>query len=122
MKRIVLSVLAVSMLAATALQGHAAPLNAPARPQANLVQVDWKKPAQHYGDHRYQPKPQKKMQRHHWKRGERYTDWRRHRAVRDWQHRGLKRPGPGQQWIKVDNSYLLVGIASGVIAGLIAAR
>lgn len=129
MQRLVLSVLAVSMLAATSLQGQAAPLNVPSAPQTNVMQIDWKKPGQRYDNHRYGDRYQpqafskhKKVQRHHWKRGERYGDWRRHNAVRDWHRHGLKRPAPGQQWIKVNNDYLLIGMATGVIASLIAAR
>ncbi len=138
MKRIVLSILAVSMLAATSLQGQAAPLNRPAVPQADLVQVDYRKPApgQKYKkpvhkydsrrDHgrfdRHNVRKPNYAKRHDWKRGERYSNWRRHQAVRDYHRHGLKRPGPGQQWIKVDNDYLLVGLATGLIAGVIAAR
>ncbi len=130
MKRIVLSVLAISMLAATSLQGQAAPLNRPAAPQAELVQVDWKKPSHKYDnrrdskryDNRHTARKYQYAKRHQWKRGQRYSDWRRHQAVRDYRRHGLKRPAPGQQWIKVDNDYLLVSIASGLIAGIIAAR
>ncbi|MGS1093782.1 RcnB family protein [Aquamicrobium terrae] len=130
MKRIVLSVLAISMLAATSLQGQAAPLNRPAAAQAELVQVDWKKPSHKYDnrrdskryDNRHTARKYQYAKRHQWKRGQRYSDWRRHQAVRDYRRHGLKRPAPGQQWIKVDNDYLLVGLATGLIAGVIAAR
>jgi Ni/Co efflux regulator RcnB len=57
-----------------------------------------------------------------WRRGEHYRDWRRHEAVRDWHRHGLKRPGRGQEWIRVGNDYLLVGIASGLIGAMIASR
>jgi Ni/Co efflux regulator RcnB len=58
----------------------------------------------------------------HWKRGQHVPSWQRKHVVRDYRHHGLRRPGHGQHWVKVDNSYLLVGIASGVIAGLVAAH
>ena len=140
--------MAVSMLAATSLQWQAAPLNRPAAPQAELVQVDHRKPVHghshrkpvhkyddrrdhgrtdnrrdhgRYGSHQNAKKPG--YARHQdWKRGQRYSDWRRHPPVRDYHRHGLKRPAPGQQWIKVDNDYLLVGLATGLIAGVIAAR
>ncbi|MDH4990716.1 RcnB family protein [Aquamicrobium lusatiense] len=148
MKRIILSLMAISMLAATSLQGQAAPINRPAAPQAELVQVDYRKPAHgqnhqkpvynnakkkpapkydnrrdhgRYGNHHTAKKPNY-AKHHDWKRGQRYSDWRRHPPVRDYQRHGLKRPAPGQQWIKVDNDYLLVGLATGLIAGVIAAR
>ncbi|MDX8480197.1 RcnB family protein [Mesorhizobium sp. VK24D] len=42
--------------------------------------------------------------------------------VRDWNRYGLRRPGPGQEWIRVGNDYLLVGIVSGIVFGAIAAH
>lgn len=139
MKRIILSLMAMSMLAATSLQGQAAPLNRPAAPQAELVQVDYRKPVHgqnykkpvhkydsrrdhgRYGKQQAVKKPNY-AKRHDWKRGQRYSDWRRHAPVRDYHRYGLKRPAAGQQWIEVDNDYLLVGLATGLIAGVIAAR
>ncbi|MDX8480198.1 hypothetical protein RFN28_17260 [Mesorhizobium sp. VK24D] len=44
MKRLILSVVTASMLAASALSGQAAPLNQPSAPQASYTQVDWQKP------------------------------------------------------------------------------
>ncbi|RVA68100.1 hypothetical protein EN914_34910, partial [Mesorhizobium sp. M7A.F.Ca.CA.001.08.2.1] len=35
---------------------------------------------------------------------------------------GLHRPGRGQEWIRVGNDYVLVGILSGVIFGALAAH
>lgn len=153
MKRIILSIMAVSMLAATSFQGQAAPLSRPAAPQAELVQVDHRKPVHgqshkkpvhkydnrrdhgrydnrrdhgRYGKHQTVKKPGYAKPgyggHHDWKRGQRYSDWRRHPPVRDYHRHGLKRPAPGQQWIRVDNDYLLVGLATGLIAGVIAAR
>ncbi|MBZ9814787.1 RcnB family protein [Mesorhizobium sp. CA7] len=43
-------------------------------------------------------------------------------AVRDWNRYGLRRPGPGQEWIRVGNDYLLVSILSGIVFGAIAAQ
>ena len=126
MKRIILSVLAFSMLAATSLQGQAAPMNMPTQPQGNYAQGDWKKPVHRYDERRVEKqviiKKQKVVKRHDWKRGQRYGEWRRHQPVRDYHRYGLKRPGRGQEWIRVGNDYLLVGIASGIIAGMIVAR
>jgi len=118
MKRLVLSIVTASMLAATAMAGQAAPLNAPAAPQSATVHVDWKKP-----DHRKVEKRvivKKKVERQNWKRGQKYSDWRRHERVNDWKRYHLRRPGPGQQWVRVGNDYLLVSVLSGVIAGIVA--
>ncbi|WP_419694339.1 RcnB family protein [Mesorhizobium muleiense] len=121
MKRIILSAIAVSMLAATSLQGQAAPLNAPNAPQSTYNQVDWKKPDRHVKT-RVVVKKQVVVKRNHWRNGQRYSSWRRHQPVRDYRHYGLRRPGRGQEWIRVGNDYLLVSVVSGIIFGAIAAH
>jgi Ni/Co efflux regulator RcnB len=45
MKRLILSAVTASMLAASALSGQAAPLAQPGAPQPNYTQIDWQKPA-----------------------------------------------------------------------------
>lgn len=114
MKRLILSAVAASMLVASAISGQAAPLAQPNAPQSNYTQVDWQKPGKHY--------EKRHMKRDHWRKGQKYSDWKRHQGVRDWHRYGLRRPGPGQEWIRVGNDYLLVGIVSGIIFGAIAAR
>jgi len=105
-----------TLLAASALSIAAIPL-AEAAPNY---------PGQQHGYHHSQPKkPQPswaKKQRHHWKKGERVSDWRKRGPVRDYHRYNLPRPGRGQQWVKVDNDYLLIGIATGLIAGIIAGQ
>lgn len=59
---------------------------------------------------------------HKWRKGERYSDWKRRPAVRDYHRHGLRKPGRGQQWVKVDNNYLLMSVATGLILGIAAAR
>jgi Ni/Co efflux regulator RcnB len=112
MRRLILATLATTMLAVSALEGQAAPLNAPVAPQSGVVQVDWKKPAYKSG-HKHGPQ---------WRHGQRYSDWRRHKAIRNYRHYHLRRPAAGQEWIRVGNDYLLVGIATGIIASIVAAH
>jgi len=57
-----------------------------------------------------------------WSRGDRYQDWRSQQEVRDYKRHGLRKPGRGQHWVKVDNQYLLITAATGLIAGILAAR
>ena len=64
----------------------------------------------------------KHVVRKHWARGNHVPAWQRDRVVRDYGRYGLHRPAHGQRWIRVDNDFLLISIASGVIAGLIAAH
>lgn len=95
---------------------------------------------QSYGHHQQWKKPAKKQQqtrryapgqhhaqrpapsRHHWAKGKRVPDWQRRQAVRDYHRYGLHRPGQGQQWVRIDNDYLLISLATGVILGLAAGR
>jgi Ni/Co efflux regulator RcnB len=102
-------------------------MNGPAIPmQREVVPVYWKNNDRHYDRRHDRHVVKKKIVRkkvvRKWRRGEHYRDWRRHEAVRDWHRHGLKRPGRGQEWIRVGNDYLLVGIASGLIGAMIAAR
>jgi len=123
MKRIVLSVLAVSMLAATSLTGQAAPLNVPAASQSNYTQVDWQQPGKHVDVRkRVIVKKRVVVRNNHWRHGQKYSGWKRHQPIRDYGRYGLHRPGRGQEWIRVGNDYVLVSILSGIIFGAIAAH
>lgn len=127
MKRFVLAAVAASFLASPMVAAQAAPMAVPAvAPSANVVHVDWKKPVRHddrrHVDQRKVVKKKVVVRKSHWKRGQRYSDWRRHQPVRDYSRHGLKRPGHGQEWIRVGNDYLLVSVASGIIGAMIAAH
>ncbi len=50
------------------------------------------------------------------------SDWRSRSQVRDYHRHGLRAPGRGQAWVKVDNNYLLLSMATGLIAAVTAAR
>ncbi|BCG78897.1 RcnB family protein [Mesorhizobium sp. 113-3-3] len=122
MKRIVLSVLAVSMLAATSLTGQAAPMNAPVAPQSNYTKVDWQKPGHQKDVRKRVFKKKVVVKRSHWRNGQKYSGWRQHQPIRDYGRYGLHRPGRGQEWIRVGNDYVLVSVLSGIIFGAIAAH
>ncbi|MER8807579.1 RcnB family protein [Mesorhizobium australicum] len=122
MKRIVLSALAFSMLAATSLTGQAAPMNAPVAPRSNYTKVDWQKPGGHRDMKMRVFKKKVVVKRNNWRNGQKYFGWRQHRPIRDYGRYGLRRPGRGQEWIRVGNDYVLVGILSGVIFGALAAQ
>jgi len=122
MKRIVLSALAVAMLAATSLTGQAAPMNAPVAPQSNYTKVDWQKPGHHNDVRKRVFKKKVVVKRNHWRNGQKYSGWRQHQPIRDYGRYGLHRPGRGQEWIRVGNDYVLVSVLSGIIFGAIAAH
>lgn len=113
MKRIFASALALAMLAVPVAQAQAAPKHYPQSFEQRGPSNWHGKPDRHV---------RKKVVVHKWKRGAHVPSWQRKQVVRDYHRHGLKRPARGQHWIRVDNQYLLIGITSGVIAGLIAAR
>lgn len=125
MKRLILSALALSMLAIPSVGAQAAPFN----PGQNVTQSNVQLVAQKqvvrkrvvvkkHGDVRKKVVVRKSQ----YHRGQRYSGWKRHQAIRDYNRYGLHRPARGQEWIRVGNDYLLVGITSGIIASLIAGQ
>jgi Ni/Co efflux regulator RcnB len=46
----------------------------------------------------------------------------RHYVVNDWHHHRLPAPQRGHQWVQVGPDYVLVGVATGIIANLVLAR
>ncbi|EKS70564.1 MULTISPECIES: RcnB family protein [Caballeronia] len=59
--------------------------------------------------------------RRDWRKGERLdNDYRsRQYVVDDWRGQGLRQPPRGYQWVGVGADYLLVAVASGVIAQVV---
>lgn len=114
-----------SILAAVALSVMAVPMaQAQSRydgPRHGQHYSQPKKPNFHSQHKRYKFH-QRAAKHHHWSKGKRLSEWQRKQAVRDYHRHGLKRPGKGQQWVKVDNDYLLISLASGIIAGIVAGR
>lgn len=107
MKSIVLALTAVSLLAAPA---------AMAQPYSS----QHSKPSyskMHKGG------PKHDMGRHHgWKKGNRLPPNYRGHVVKNYSHYKLRKPPRGYHWVKVDNDYMLIGIASGIISSIIAGR
>jgi Ni/Co efflux regulator RcnB len=129
MKRLLLSGLAISMLAASSLQGFAAPIAVPGVPDSNLISAQYREPVRkdrRVVDERVIVKKKvvtkQVVVKKRWKNGQRYDSWRNAKGMKDYSRYGLRRPGPGQHWVRAGNDYLLVGIATGVIASVIAAR
>ncbi|KQY22575.1 RcnB family protein [Rhizobium sp. Root483D2] len=55
-----------------------------------------------------------------WARGQRLSAAERRRiaAVNDYRRYKLRAPPRGQQWVRVDNNFLLISVATGVIVNL----
>ncbi len=64
------------------------------------------------------------IQKQRWSKGHRASAAERRRMsdVRDYRSHRLSAPPRGYKWVKVDNDYLMIGIATGVISSIIAAR
>jgi Ni/Co efflux regulator RcnB len=66
---------------------------------------------------------QKNAVRPRWSKGYRMSAAERGRysEVRDYRRYRLSAPPRGYHWVKADNNYLLVGVATGLISSIIAA-
>ena len=53
-----------------------------------------------------------------WKKGGKVSNPKGRQQVNDYHKRGLSAPKKGQQWVKVDNQYLLITAATGVILSI----
>lgn len=62
------------------------------------------------------------VQRGHWKKGQKLSraERARYAEIRDYRRYRLSAPPRGYHWVRVDNEFLLVGAASGIIANIIA--
>lgn len=126
MKRLILALVASTLIAAPAAQAQA--WNGPSH-GSHQVQGKHVEDKRHRADRHVVEKTERHVVvkkrtvgKPRWHRGDRLPGWQRNVVVRDHYRHGLRRPAHGQHLVKVDNHYLLVGIASGIIAGLIAAR
>lgn len=64
------------------------------------------------------------IHKHRWDRGARLSRAERRNIVnaRDYRRYRLSQPRRGEQWVRVDNQFLLISVATGLIVGLAAAR
>ncbi|MEK1886071.1 MAG: RcnB family protein [Phyllobacterium sp.] len=58
----------------------------------------------------------------HWSRGKRLPPSYRRHVVRDYHRYHLRTPPRGYQWVKADNDYVMVSVATGIISALVQAR
>lgn len=56
------------------------------------------------------------------RRGERLEQGRRGDRVANYKHHGLKKPPKGHEWRRVDDNYVLIAVATGVISSVILAN
>lgn len=70
-------------------------------------------PSRYYNDRYYRPGYR------HWERGYRVPSYYRDNVVYYGDYHRLRRPPHGYRWVRADNDFLLVAIASGIIAEVI---
>jgi Ni/Co efflux regulator RcnB len=126
MKRLIITTLAATLLASTALSGTAMAAGQrhddrrDDRYEQRHDQRDYRHDRR---DYRHDRKDERKAYRH-WQRGQRldarYRDNRYY--VRDYHRYGLRAPPRGYRWQRVDDSYILAAVATGVILSVIIAN
>ena len=122
MKRLILATVALSFLAVPFANAQPNQRNHPGYTQMQKADQarDWNKKRPKIV---YKKKiVRKPVVQHRWARGKQVPAWQRRQVIREYNRYGLRRPGYGQHWVKVGNDYLLVSIASGIIANLIFGR
>ncbi|PZM13114.1 RcnB family protein [Rhizobium tubonense] len=73
--------------------------------------------APYYRDNHHGPRHES------WVRGHRISDMDRRRAASiDYRRYRLQAPPRGYRWVRVDNSFLLIGLTSGLISNVVIAR
>lgn len=115
MKRLVLSAVALSMLALPISQAQAGPRNEP--PRFERQDHGWKKKP---GFDRKVVIRKKEVTKKRWVRGNRVPDWQRKHVVRDYNRYGLRQPPSGYQYVRSGNDVVLAAVATGLITAVIA--
>ncbi|MEF2073752.1 RcnB family protein [Consotaella aegiceratis] len=54
-----------------------------------------------------------------WRSGDKLLSPKKYNAVSDYKKKGLKSPGDGQKWVRVDGQYLLITVATGAILSVV---
>lgn len=119
MKKFILSAIAVSMVASPLVATEA---SAQGYPQQRHETVVRHQPGRTVVVNRTVTRNQRPQYRNDWRRGERF-DYRRaqnYRVINDYRGYRLKAPPRGYHYVRSGNDAVLVGITSGVIAGIIA--
>jgi Ni/Co efflux regulator RcnB len=63
------------------------------------------------------PQHQQMAQAHHWQHGQHYSGSRR--VVGNWSHYHLRQPPHGYEWVQDGSQFVLIGVASGIIADVL---
>jgi len=127
MKRLIITTLAASLLAGSALSGTAMAAGQRYDDRGRYDQRHDDRYDRHdrrdYGHSRREAAHERRDYRR-WERGQRLDA--RYRAdryyVSDWRRHGLRPPPRGYRWQRVDDRYILAAVATGLIASVIIAN
>lgn len=101
----ILAVAAVSMLAVPMTQAQSR--NDPPPRQGQQIQQQSQRPA---------------PGRQQFRQGQRITNWRQLQRIPSHRQYGLPAPGRGEQWVRVNNQFLLISAATGAIVAITTGR
>jgi Ni/Co efflux regulator RcnB len=119
MKKFILTAIAASMIASPIVASEA---SAQGYPQARHETVVRHQPGRTVVVNRTVTHNQAPQYRNDWRRGDRF-DYRRARnyqVINDWRGYHLKAPPRGYHYVRSGNDAVLVGITTGIIAGILA--
>lgn len=120
MKRVVVVASILSMLGSSAVFAQGMPDFH--RPGTSYTQGHGPNPHQVYRHGRPQFHGKPAPYRSQWSRGKRLPANYRHNVVRDYGRYRLAPPPRGYNWVRVNNEYVLIGIASGLISSIVRAN
>ncbi|HEY0334114.1 MAG TPA: RcnB family protein [Stenotrophomonas sp.] len=117
MSRVAASLLSLCLLAAPGIALAAPP---PHAGHGDDHYQDRGRDNDHDHDHDHDRKgPPPGQAKKHWKKGETLPRDHRGDYVQDYRKHGLHSPPPGHQWRRVNDEYVLIAVATGVIASVI---
>ena len=122
MKRLIITAVAASLLAGTALSGTAM-----AQPRHNDRHDRYEQQRAYEKGRKDQARYERKQDRREyrrWAKGQRLDARYRGNGyyVSDYRRHGLRAPPRGYRWQRVDNQYILAAVATGIIASVIIAN
>ncbi|MCX8957085.1 RcnB family protein [Erwinia psidii] len=133
MKKSGIIALSALLFASTSLSAFAeGPQNGHDDPQQIKRLPQGQQQADHHADQpQHHEQPQHNDDRRQTKQHKPHPEFRKGRSlaskyrgpgyqVNDWQKHGLKAPPPGHRWQNIDGNYVLIAVATGVIASVIA--
>lgn len=125
MKRLIITTLAATLLAGTALSGTAMAAGQRHDDRGRYDQRHDSRYDRHDDrrDHRYDRRDERRDYRR-WQRGQRLDARYRGNGyyVSDYRRHGLRAPPRGYRWQRVNDSYILAAVATGLIASVIIAN